>query len=82
MIAGLRKEVNHYRRCIKLIGRVDRDVFVAGMEMLEDDATLALWLSSPARSLGGSVPVDIMRSAKGRQQVASILRALANGHYL
>lgn len=82
MVTGLQKEIRHYRRCTRLLDRVDGDVFAAGMELFEDEAALALWLCAPAHSLGGKVPLDFMRSAKGRQQVASILRAIAHGVYL
>lgn len=82
MAAGLLKEIKHYQRCIRLLDRVDHDVLAAGIDMFESEATLALWLCAPALSLGGKVPLDFMRSVKGRRQVASILRALAHGHYL
>ncbi len=82
MVAGLQKEIRHYQRCARLLDRVDHEVFSAGMEMFEDEAGLALWLCAPALSLGGKVPLDFMRSAKGRQQVANNLRAIAHGVYL
>lgn len=82
MVAGLQKEIRHYQRCARLLDRVDHDVFSAGMEMFEDEAALALWLCAPALSLGGKVPLDFMRSNKGRRHVAHVLRALDHGVYL
>lgn len=82
MCAGIRKEINHYQRCVRMLDRVDHNVFAAGMEMFENEGGLALWLCAPAHSLGGKVPLDFMRSARGKRQVASILRAIAHGVYL
>lgn len=82
MVAGLQKEIRHYQRCARLLDRVDHDVFSAGMAMFENETALALWLCTPAHSLGGKVPLDFMQSAKGRRRVASILRAIDEGVYL
>lgn len=52
------------------------------MDLFESEAALALWLCAPARALGGKIPLRVMRFAKGRKQVAHILRAVARGVFI
>jgi uncharacterized protein (DUF2384 family) len=80
--AALRRRTLHYEKCMKLLDRLDDEVLAAGMELFEDEAALASWLTQPARALGEAIPLRVMRSASGRKQVASILRAIAHGVYL
>lgn len=82
LVKGLIRRANHYRRCVRLLDRVDHHVFASGMDFLENEAALSQWLSEPARALGGKIPLDVMRSATGRRRVAGILTALARGAYL
>jgi len=74
-----RRQVEHYNRCIKLLERVDEPIYRTGRDIFSSDAGLADWLCTPARSLGGRVPLDVMRTAAGRVKVAEILTALAHG---
>lgn len=81
--AAMHRQIVRYRKCMSLLHRLDEDVLSAGHDLFEgDDDALALWLTQPARALGGTVPLRAMRSAKGRKNVASILRALAHGVHL
>jgi uncharacterized protein (DUF2384 family) len=81
--AAMHRQIDHYRKCISLLHRLDEDVLAAGHDLFEDDDdALASWLAEPALALGGTIPLHAMRSAKGRKKVANILRALAYGVYL
>lgn len=80
--AEIRKTIRHYQQCLGLLCHIDDEVLAAGMDLCESETALAQWLTAPARALGGKIPLRVMRSAKGRQQVASILRAIAHGVYL
>ena len=82
MRAAIAKEIRRYERCARLLVRVDPDVFSAGIGWLECESALVQWLCTPARALGDKVPLDVMRSLKGRKQVAQIMRALDQGTYL
>lgn len=82
LTAALKSEIRHYERCLPKLANLDADVLSAGMEFFEDSESLALWLCSPARALGGKVPILAARTKAGRKQVASILRALEGGAYL
>lgn len=53
----------------------------AGMNLLAEEPALASWLCEPAQALGGKVPLQVMRSAKGRKDVAVILRRIDYGVY-
>jgi len=79
---GIRNRIRHFQRCLKLIGNVDAAVFKAGMEFFTSEFALTQWLCEPARSLGDKIPLVVMRTAKGRAQVAGVLRAIAQGNYL
>ncbi len=65
-----------------MLSRVDSVILETGRELFDDSLGLALWLSSPARGLGGKVPLDAMRTEQGRKKVANILRAVAHGVFL
>jgi uncharacterized protein (DUF2384 family) len=75
-------KVRHYERCLARLGNVSPEVYQAGMELFESEESLAQWLCEPAPSLGGRDPIRVMASAKGRSEVARILRALDRGAYL
>lgn len=66
----------------KLVDRVDGQTYSAGMDWCGSSEGLALWLSQPAPCLGDAIPLQTMRTAKGRKLVAKSLRALAQGSYL
>ena len=52
-------------------------VKVLGMEM---DA--ASWMQTPQRALGEQIPVELCRTARGRQKVQDVLGAIDDGGYL
>jgi uncharacterized protein (DUF2384 family) len=79
---GIDAEIRHVRRCRKLLKCVDSAVLEAGRDLFDDSPGLALWLCSPARALGGKVPLDAMRTEEGRKSVAHILHAVAHGVFL
>lgn len=79
--AGLRIQIGRLERCRKHLARIDPDVFRAGMSCFESAHGFALWLSGPAIGLGGKVPIQVMRSAEGRKEVASLLRRIDYGVY-
>ena len=80
--SALAGEIRRYERCRALLGRVDADVLSAGLDLFETESGLAQWLCMPAPSLGGKIPLHVMRSREGRKRVAQILAALAHGNYL
>ena len=82
LAAGIRSEIKHLQRCLRLLPLVDREVYAAGRDLFTTDAALALWLCQPARSLDGKIPMRRLRPVKGRREVAGILGAIANGVYL
>ncbi|KAB2906891.1 MAG: DUF2384 domain-containing protein [Dechloromonas sp.] len=82
LAAGLERQVGHLRRSILLLDRVDPEIYRAGRSLFSSDLGLALWLSEPARSLGGRVPLSIMRTKKGRAKVKDVLVALAHGLFV
>lgn len=82
LAAGITARIRRYEHCLKLIPAVDSEVFKAGMELFGAEASLGLWLCQPARSLGGKIPLQVMRTAKGRATVAGVLRAIAEGIFL
>lgn len=80
--AAIDSKIREYSRCRKLLRYVDEEVLSAGMSMTGSSSGLVAWLCAPARSLGGKVPLRVMRTGKGRNTVANILRALDHGVYL
>lgn len=80
--AAIEATIRRYRRCLKSVPDLDKEVYAAGMELFEDESSLATWLCEPARALSGKVPLDVMRLKKGREEVVSILRSIAQGNYL
>jgi uncharacterized protein (DUF2384 family) len=76
------RQVRTYNRLRRLLHLIDADVLQAGRMLFTTDSGLALWLCEPVQALGGKVPLRVMRTADGRRQVASILRAIAHGVYL
>lgn len=80
--AAIEATIRRYRRCLKSVSDLDQEVYSAGMELFEDESSLATWLCEPARALSGKAPLDVMRLKKGREEVVSILRSIAQGNYL
>jgi hypothetical protein len=80
--AAVDAQIREYAVCRKLLRYVDNEVFSAGIVLTGSASGLAAWLCEPARSLGGKVPLRVMRTGKGRKTVANILRALTDGIYL
>lgn len=79
--AGLLAEIRRLERCRQHLARVDREVFQAGISCFESASALALWLSEPAVGLGGKVPLQVIRTAKGRSDVVNLLRRIEYGVY-
>lgn len=77
--AGIKAEIGRYQRCLELIGYVDAEVLAAGMALFATEAALAIWLSEPARLLGGKVPLKVMETGQGRRRVAIALTQIAHG---
>lgn len=75
-------KLREYQRMRLLLCNVDQEVFKAGIQLFQSEAGLALWLCAPALALGGKTPLRVMRTAKGRKTVASILGAISQGGYL
>ena len=82
LVAALTTKIRHYECCIKLLPRVDAEVFDTGLDLFSSEIGLARWLCEPARALGGKIPLRVMRTARGRNQVVNILGAIAHGTYL
>lgn len=79
--ASLLAEVRRLERCRKNIARIDKEVFQVGISCFESTAALAHWLTEPAIGLGGKVPLQVMRTGKGRKDVANLLRRIEYGVY-
>jgi uncharacterized protein (DUF2384 family) len=79
---SIEAKVRHYERCLAELGRVSAEVYQAGIELFESEDALAQWLCEPAPALGRRYPLQVMATAKGRSEVARILRALDRGAYL
>ncbi|MBI2518159.1 MAG: DUF2384 domain-containing protein [Opitutae bacterium] len=79
--AGLLAEIRRLERCRRHIARIDKEVFLAGISCFGSASDLALWLSEPAVGLGGKVPLHVMRTVKGREDVANLLRRIDYGVY-
>ncbi len=65
----------------KQLHLVDNKIFSSGMDLFENAPIMALWLCEPAPSLGGKVPLKVMRTAKGRAAVATVLARITHGCY-
>lgn len=70
------KQLQYFKMQLHL---VDEKIFSAGMDLFESAPILALWLCEPAPSLGGKVPLMVMRTAKGRAAVATALIGITHG---
>jgi len=82
MLAGLKSKIRHYEGCLPKLAALDPEVFAAGMEMFPNPTGLALWMCTQQRSLGGRIPINVVRTKVGRDKVTNILRALHYGGYL
>lgn len=78
VLAARIQELEHYKGQLHLI---DSDVLEAGLELLEDEDLLARWLIEPAASLGGEIPLRLMKAEEGRRLVATALRRIDRGVY-
>lgn len=82
MERAINAKIRHYQRCQPLFRFLDREVYDAGRDIFSDDAALAEWLCEPARALGYKVPLQVMRTARGRRQALQCLLAIGGGGYL
>lgn len=64
--------------CRRQLRYMDRAIFEAGMDLFELESILATWLCRPAWALGGKVPLEIVRTVKGRAAVATALRRISH----
>lgn len=76
---GLERQIVHLKKAKQQIKRIDTEIYRAGRDLFIGDDALIQWLSEPALSLGGRVPLSIMRTHAGRKKVAGILKAIAHG---
>jgi uncharacterized protein (DUF2384 family) len=42
----------------------------------------ASWMQTPQRALGEQIPIELCRTARGRQKVRAVLGAINDGGYL
>ncbi len=82
LAAAFARIIHRYEGYRKLVGRVDRETYSAGMDWCGSSEGLAIWLCQRAPCLGGAGPLRTMRTAKGRKLVAKSLRALTQGTYV
>lgn len=75
-------QIRHYKKCLELTRHLDPSVFRAGMNCFRSEASLAIWLCTSCRGLDDNFPLRVMRTAKGREQVAMILSAITQGIYM
>lgn len=77
--AALGKQVRHLNRCVQLVSNVDTEVYKLSRDIFSTDDAVALWLTEPAPSLRGAIPLVLMRSERGRKSVAEALKKIAHG---
>ncbi len=77
--AALLRQIRHLDRCMALVPHVDEGVYRLGRELFKSDLGLALWLSEPASVLRGAIPLEKLRTAKGREAVVMGLKQIAYG---
>lgn len=77
--AALRRQMRHLDRCITLVSMVDEEIYSLGRDIFRNDAGLALWLTEPAAVLRGAIPLQKLRTAKGRKAVVIGLKQIAYG---
>lgn len=80
--SALNQHIRHLNRCLKLISKVDLEVYALGRDIFTDDVALAQWLSEPAPSLRGAIPLERLRSGKGRTEVVRALTQIAHGIFV
>ena len=68
-----------YAQCRRHLKNLDPATIALGVEVLGSETAVVQWLCAPAFGLGGEIPLKMMRSAKGREQVAEILAAIQYG---
>lgn len=71
--AGITARIRQLQYFRRQLSHVDRKILTAGMDYFESEADLADWICQPAPSLGGKVPLTVMKTAKGRATVATAL---------
>lgn len=49
------------------------------IDLFEDEAEVARWLSSPKDSLGGCIPLDLLASENGTKEVEAVLLQASYG---
>jgi uncharacterized protein (DUF2384 family) len=79
--AALSSEIRRYERCRRQLRYVHREVFTAGVSCFNSASALALWLCEPAFGLSGKVPLQVMRTPRGRADVVNLLRRIEYGVY-
>lgn len=82
MLSAIKSKISHYERCIPKLGHLDSEVFAAGMKLFDDGESFAIWLCEPQAGLGGKIPLNVMTTASGRNEVRRILSAITYGVYL
>jgi len=79
--AGLQARINQLKNYKTQMHLVDQKVYNAGMDLFEDAAVLAYWLTRPATGLGGKVPLQLMADPTACAMVENLLRRIEYGVY-
>ncbi len=61
-----------------LVDCVDLEIYALGRNIIIHAAGLTQWLTEPAPSLQGAVPLEKLRTAKGRAAVRDALLLIAH----
>jgi len=51
-------------------------------KVLGGEMDAASWMQTPQRALGEQIPIELCRTARGRQKVRAVLGAINDGGYL
>lgn len=64
-----------------MLCQIDAEVLQVGLELFEHEEVLVDWLTEPAVSLDGEIPLRLMGAEEGRRLVATALRRILHGVY-
>lgn len=56
-------------------------IYAHALEVFDDSTTVWSWLNRPNRSLGGAVPLELLETEAGSEQVDTILGRIEYGVY-
>ena len=75
-------QMRTYAQCRRRLTDLDSATVALGIEIFGSEAAFVQWLCAPAFALAGRIPLKTMRSAKGREKVTEMLRAIQYGVFL